>query len=138
MLLIPRKPKFQKQQKGKKFNKINKLLTLKFCKKGSFYLKVMESGRLSSKQLETLYNSLNKYLKKAGKIFLKVFPHTPLTEKPIEVRMGKGKGSVSYWIAKIKAGSIICEIVSSFPALAIKALVYAQHKLPLKTKICNL
>jgi large subunit ribosomal protein L16 len=138
MLLIPRDPLYKKQQKGRPVNKINKVLTINYLKKGSFYLKVIESGRITSKQLETLYQSLNKYLKKSGKIILKVFPHTPLTKKPIEVRMGKGKGNVSVWVAKVKAGSIICEVISKFDSTALKALIYAKQKLPLKTKICNL
>lgn len=138
MILSPRNPKYLKQQKGKSFNKINKNLTLKIFKKGSFYLKVIEAGRITAKQLETFYQAVNKYVKKTGKIILKVFPQTSLSKKPIEVRMGKGKGNVSLWVAKIKAGSIICEIISNFTANTIKALIYAKQKLPLKTKICNL
>ena len=138
MILIPRNTNYAKQQKGKLFNKINKLLDLKILKKGSFYLKTVESGRLNSKQLETLFKTLTKYIKKSGKVLLKIFPQTPLTKKPIEVRMGKGKGNISHWIAKIKAGTIICEIISIFSSIALKALLYAKHKLPLKTKICNI
>lgn len=137
MILIPRKVLYKKQQKGKKINKINKNLTLTFFKKNSFYLKVIEAGNITSKQLETLYQSLNKYIKKSGKIILKIFPQTPLTKKPIEIRMGKGKGNVAYWVAKIKAGSIICEIISNFTSVVLKALLYAKQKLPLKTKICK-
>ncbi len=138
MIFIPRDSLHKKQQKGRPINKINKVLTINYLKKGSFYLKVIESGRISSKQLETLYQSINKYLKKSGKIILKIFPQTPLTKKPIEVRMGKGKGNVAVWVAKVKAGSIICEVVSKFNSTAIKSLIYAKQKLPLKTKICNL
>lgn len=138
MILIPRNTTYKKYQKGKAFNRINKILDLKILKQGSFYLKVTESGRINSKQLETLYQSLNKYIKKSGKILLKIFPHIPLTKKPIEVRMGKGKGNVAYWVAKIKAGSIICEVISKFTSITLKALVYAKHKLPLKTKICSI
>ena len=137
MILLPRKINYKKQQKGKAINKINKTLNISILKQGSFYLRVTESGRITSKQLETLYQSINKYIKKTGKIVLKVFPHTPITKKPIEVRMGKGKGNVSLWVAKIKAGTIICEVISKFTSNTIKALVYAKQKLPLKTKICN-
>ena len=137
MIFKPKKTSFTKYQKGKAKNIINNYLTLKFFKKKSFYLKSTESGKISSKQLETLYQSLNKIIKKTGKIVLKVFPQIPLTKKPIEVRMGKGKGNVADWIAKIKAGSIICEIFSNFSSITLKALIYAKRKLPLKTKICH-
>jgi len=137
MILAPRNPKHSKQQKGKTFNKINKPFTLDFLKSGSFSLRVLEPGRISAKQLETFYQAVNKYVKKTGKVVLKVFPQTPLSKKPIEVRMGKGKGNVSLWVAKIKAGSIICEVISEFSKNTIKALLYAKQKLPLKTKICN-
>lgn len=138
MILAPRNPKYLKQQKGKSFNKINKALDLQIFKTGSFYLKVVEAGRITAKQLETFYQAVNKYVKKTGKVILKIFPQTSLSKKPIEVRMGKGKGSVALWVTKVKAGSIICEVISNFSANTIKALVYAQQKLPLKTKICNL
>jgi len=137
MILIPQNTKYSKQQKGKTFNKINKYLTISILKKGSFYLTVLEAGRISSKQLETFYNAVNKYIKKTGKIVLKIFPQTPLSKKPIEVRMGKGKGNVSLWVTKVKAGSVICEVISHFSSHTIKALSYAKQKLPLKTKICN-
>jgi len=137
MILSPRNTKYSKQQKGKTFNKINKVLTLSILKKGSFYLKVTEAGRITAKQLETFYQAVNKYVKKTGKILLKIFPQTPISKKPIEVRMGKGKGSVSLWVAKVKAGSIVCEVISQFDTNTIKALNYAKQKLPLKTKICN-
>jgi len=137
MILSPRNTKYSKQQKGKTFNKINKYLTIDLVKTGAFYLRVLESGRISAKQLETFYQAVNKYVKKTGKIILNVFPQTPLSKKPIEVRMGKGKGSVAIWVAKIKSGSIICKVISQFAKNTIKALLYAKQKLPLKTKICN-
>ena len=137
MKFIPKNLKYAKQQKGKTYNKINKPLTIKFLKKGSIYLKSTESGRITSKQLETFYKTTSKYVKKTGKIILKIFPQTSLTKKPIEVRMGKGKGSVALWVAKVKSGSILCEIISQVPKLTILALTYAQQKLPIKTKICH-
>ena len=138
MITAPRFRQYKKQQKGRPVNKVNKVFTLEILKTGSFFLRTLESGRLNSKQLETLYYSLNKYIKKSGKIILKVFPHTPISKKPIEVRMGKGKGNVAFWVAKIKAGTILCEVISSFRSIALAALICAQQKLPLKTKICNL
>jgi large subunit ribosomal protein L16 len=137
MILMPRNIKYLKQQKGKMVNKVNSYLNVSILKSGSFYLRSLEFGKITAKQLETFYQSLNKYIKKTGKIILKVFPQTSLSKKPIEVRMGKGKGNVALWVTKIKAGTIICEIVSNYKSLTLKALFYAKQKLPLKTKICN-
>ncbi len=136
MIFTPRNTKFNKSQKGKRKNLLGKYKTLKMFKKHSYYLNTLESGQLSSKQLQTLYDSLNKYIKKSGKVFLKVFAHCPKTKKPLEVRMGKGKGSVAFWIAKVSTGTLLCEILTISPSLALKALIYAKKKLPIKTKIC--
>lgn len=137
MILMPRNIKYLKQQKGKMFNKINSYLNLTILKSGSFYLRSIEAGKITAKQLETFYQSLNKYIKKTGKIILKIFPQTSLSKKPIEVRMGKGKGNVALWVTKVKAGTVLCEIVSNYKSSTLKALIYAKHKLPIKTKICN-
>jgi large subunit ribosomal protein L16 len=135
MILIPKKVKYKKQQKGNSFNKLVKTTSLNSLNFGSFGLKSVTHGKLNSKQIESLYNCLNKTLKKQGKIILRIFPHTPVSNKPIEVRMGKGKGNVSYWISKIKAGTILLELETSLPFLAIKALKIIKKKLPFKTKI---
>jgi len=135
MLFIPKQQKYKKQQKGKAFNKINKNFSLNYLKQGSFALKSVEFGRINSKQIASMYNSVNKVIKKNGKVFLKIFAQTPVSKKPIEIRMGKGKGNVNHWIAKIKAGVILCEIETNKKKLAIKALQYAKLRLPLKTKI---
>ena len=133
MSLTPKKQKYKKQQKGRAFNKIGPVFTLNSLSFGSYGLKTLESGRISSKQLESLYQCLNKIIKKTGRVVLTVFPHTPISKKPIEVRMGKGKGNVDSWVAKIKAGRVICEIITNSKELAIKALHQAQLKLPIKT-----
>ena len=133
MLFIPTKQKYKKQQKGKAFNKIigcSPLLTY-----GQIGLKVLSSYRLNSKQLKTLYNGLKKKMKRKGKLIINVFPQTPITKKPIEVRMGKGKGNVSYWVSKIKSGALLCEISTSHLVYAKKVLNYARFRLPIKTKI---
>ena len=136
-MYFPRQQKFKKQQKGKSFNRINgTILGLNNLKFGTLGLKVIEPIRLNSKQLETIYQSINKIIKKNGRVIIKYFPQTPITKKPIEVRMGKGKGNVDFWVAKIKSGSILCEIETSFKTLALKALTQAKIKLPVKTKIC--
>jgi len=89
MIFTPRNTKFNKSQKGKRKNLLGKYKTLKMFKKHSYYLNTLESGQLSSKQLQTLYDSLNKYIKKSGKVFLKVFAHCPKTKKAIRSKNGK-------------------------------------------------
>jgi len=135
MTLQPSKFKYKKQQKGRKFNKIKNVLTFNTIKINSYVLIASEFGRISSKQIISLHQSINKIIKKAGRIRLLIFPHIPVTKKPIEVRMGKGKGNVHFWISKVKAGSILCEIETNFPVLALKALRQAKIRLPIKTKI---
>ena len=132
-MFIPKKFKFKKQQKGKSFKKI--FSTPKIYNKHCIELKSLSFGKLSSNQLKALKQSVNKIIKKRGRIIFKVFPQTPITKKPTEVRMGKGKGSFSHWIAKIKPGTTLCFIESEFSLLAFKALNYAKIRLPIRTKI---
>jgi len=96
MLIIPRNSKFKKQQKRKAFNRISKNTNLFELNFGSVGLKALEHGQLNSKQISTLFQTINKVIKKKGKLKINVFPHLPVTSKPIEVRMGKGKGNVDF------------------------------------------
>jgi len=137
-MFLPRSYKFKKQQKGKSFNKIVQTQSSKYLTFGSYSLKALESGRVSSKQLESVYQAINKVIKKSGRVVMRSFSHTPVTKKPIEVRMGKGKGNVDRWVSKVTAGSLICEIECNSYSLVRKALYLAQIRLPLKTKICTL
>jgi large subunit ribosomal protein L16 len=136
MLSFPRRSKFKKQQKGKSFNRINStstdLYSLKF---GSVGLKALNSGRLSSKQIESVRQAISKVIKKQGRLKINIFPDTPISKKPIEVRMGKGKGAVDHWIFKVKAGFVLYEIETAFTSLAVKALESGQIRLPIKTRI---
>jgi large subunit ribosomal protein L16 len=136
MLSFPRRSKFKKQQKGKSFNRINStstdLYSLKF---GSVGLKALNSGRLSSKQIESVRQAISKVIKKQGRLKINIFPDTPISKKPIEVRMGKGKGAVDHWIFKVKAGFVLYEIETAFISLAVKALESGQIRLPIKTRI---
>ena len=132
-MFIPKNFKFRKQQKGKKFTKVlsNCLNQQTNCVR----LKTLGFGRLTSNQLKALKQSINKIIKKRGRVVFKIFPQTPITKKPIEVRMGKGKGAFSHWIAKVQPGTTICYIESEFLLLTRKALEYAKNRLPIKTKI---
>ena len=102
---------------------------------GTIALKSTEHGKLNSKQIQTLVQLINKKLKKKGKIKLNIFPNTPVTKKPTEARMGKGKGNVDFWIYKIRPGIFVCEIETHFISLAKKVLRLVQIRLPIKTKI---
>ena len=135
MTFIPKKSKFKKHQKGKSFQRINNNVNFNKFKTGSIGLKSLEFGRITSKQFESIKQSITKVIKKAGKLFINVFPQTAVSKKPLEIRMGKGKGAVDHWIFKVRPGILICEIESNFSSLAIKALKRAQIRIPIKTKI---
>jgi len=135
MLFVPKKSKFKRQQKGKAFNRIYKNIQSNQLFQGSIGLKSLDFGRITSKQLETIRQSINKVIKKSGTVFLNIFPNTPISKKPVEIRMGKGKGAVDHWIFKIKPGYVICEIATQNIPLALKAFRTAQFRFPLKTKI---
>lgn len=132
-MFTPRNQKFQKQQKGKSIKKV--LVSNKIFNFGSYSLRSVSFGRISSKEIEAMYNSINKIIKKTGRIVVSVHAHTPVSRKPIEVRMGKGKGAVSFFSSKIRSGMILCSIDCSNKALALSALKSAQLRLSIKTKI---
>jgi large subunit ribosomal protein L16 len=134
-MFIPKKFKFRKQQKGKLSNHINSvILPNKLCF-GSLGLKAMSFDRITSKQVETLRQSLNKSIRKTGRLIINFFPNQPISQKPLEVRMGKGKGNVSHWVFKIKPGFVLCEIITDQLKVAKKALITLKKKLSIKTKI---
>ena len=135
MLFIPKKLKFKKEQKGIAFNKIKSKIEFMRLKFGNIGLKTISSSRITSKQLVTIKQSIRKVLKKKGKLKINVFSSTPITQKAIGVRMGKGKGNVGGWVFKIKPGYILCEIATSSIPLAIKALNAAKIRLPIFTKL---
>lgn len=136
MLLSPRNFKYRKQQKGKSINRISvKSKDTRSLIFGSLGLKSIEPGRLTAKQMQSVRQVINKKIKKIGRLKINVFPHTPISKKPVEVRMGKGKGNVDHYIFKVRAGIILYEIETSFTVLATRALQLAQRRLPFKTKI---
>jgi len=139
MKFIPNLKKFKKQQKGKNLKNIyktNNFTNLYLSK--TFIFKSLKPFTLTFIQLQAFYKACKKVLKKSGKIILKVFTHTPITKKPLEVRMGKGKGSIFSWIAKIKAGTTICEVKAGNILLVEKVFNYSKIKLPFKIKLCHL
>lgn len=132
MFLQPKKTKYKKIKKGKQLKFNFKGNNLKF---GMIGLKSTESGLITARQLESARQAINRKLKRKGKIWIRVFPSLPVTSKPTEVRMGKGKGNVSHWSARVAPGSMIFEIINENFYDSIRALKSGNTKLPIKTKI---
>jgi len=132
MFLQPKKRKYKKAHKGRLKHLNFKSYRIRL---GSTALQAIESGFVSAKQIESARQSINRKIKRKGKIWINIFPNLPITKKPTEVRMGKGKGSVSHWSAKVKAGSILFELAGVTLKKAVLALSTGGAKLPLKTKI---
>jgi len=132
MLLQPRKTKYRKQQKGRVRGKASRGYTLEF---GEYGLKVLEGGWLTAQQLEAGRIAIVRTAKRGAKIWIRVFPDKPITKKPAETRMGKGKGPVEGWVAVVKRGKIIYEISGVPEDVAREALRLAASKLPFKCKI---
>jgi large subunit ribosomal protein L16 len=134
MKLQPKKTKFTKSHKGKAINRITSKNTYSQISNGTIALKTLVGYRLTGKQMEVLYITLNKFLKKAGRINITIFPQTPVSKKPNEIRMGKGKGAINHWVCRILPGTIICEIETGNFKKAVKAITYAKFRLPIKIK----
>lgn len=134
MKLQPKKCKFNKSFKGKAINRIIANNSYDQLQNGTIALKALMSYRLTGKQIEILYITLNKFLKKAGNIYINIFPQTPVSKKPNEIRMGKGKGAVDHWVCRLTSGTTICEIETNNFKKAFKAIAYAKFRLPIKIK----
>ncbi|MBI3534024.1 MAG: 50S ribosomal protein L16 [Deltaproteobacteria bacterium] len=130
-MLSPKKVKYRKQQKGRMRGKATRGNTLFF---GNYGLQATECGRITSKQLEAARVAMTRYVKRGGKIWIRIFPDKPLTKKPAETRMGSGKGNVEAWCAVIKPGRLIFEMSDITQAEAFEALRLADHKLPIQCK----
>jgi large subunit ribosomal protein L16 len=135
MMFIPKQTKYKKQQKGKNFNRITNVYNIDKFNLGSISLKSIDSGRLNSKQIASMRQAIQKIIKKSGRLIVNIFPATPISKKPVEVRMGKGKGNVDHWVFKVTSGIVLCEIETSNPVIGFKAMQAAQFRLPIKTKI---
>ena len=131
-MLMPKRTKYRKMMKGRNRGKSAKANTLAF---GSIGFKAIEAGRIDSRQIEAARIAMTRHIKRTGKIWIRVFPDKPLTAKPLETRMGKGKGAVDKWVMNIKPGRIIFEMAGVPEEIAREALTLALHKLPFKCKI---
>ena len=130
-MLMPKKVKFRKQQKGKRRGKAWRGSSLSF---GEYGLKVMECGYITDRQIEASRIAMTRFIKRGGKIWLRLFPDKPITKKPAEVRMGSGKGALDHWVAVVRPGKILFEMEGVAPEMAAEAMRLASHKLPLRTK----
>jgi large subunit ribosomal protein L16 len=136
-MLVPKKTKFKKQQKGKSFRKVKPVSGIHRLHFGSLGLKSVSTGILSSKQIEVMGQFIRKSVKKFGRVTINLVSDTPVTRKPNEVRMGKGKGNVNHWVCKVQIGTTLCEIETSMVPIGLKALRSVQYRLPFKTRIFN-
>lgn len=130
-MLQPKRTKFRKKQKGRIKGVAGRGFTLAF---GAFGLKSLEPGFITSRQIEAARISVTRYLKREGQVWIRIFPDKPITKKPAEVRMGKGKGAPEYWVAVVKPGTIMFEIGGVDQEFAQEAMRLGAQKLPVKTK----
>ena len=130
-MLAPRKVKFRKTQKGRMRGMAN---TGDYVSFGSYGLKALEPGWITSRQIEAARITISRKVRKVGRMWIRIFPDKPITKKPAETRMGKGKGSPEYWVAVVKPGRILFEVEGVDRLGAEEAFHNASHKLPIKTK----
>jgi large subunit ribosomal protein L16 len=129
-MLQPKRTKFRKQFKGRNTGLAQRGSKVSF---GEYALKAVGRGRLTARQIEAARRALTRHLKRGGKVWIRVFPDKPITQKPLEVRMGKGKGSVEYWVAQIQPGKVLYEVEGVPEVLAREAFALAAAKLSVPT-----
>ena len=131
MPVMPKRTKYRKMQKGRNRGKATRGNVVN---EGEFGLQTLEAGLITANQIEAARIAMPRYIKRGGKVWIKIFPNKPISKKPAETRMGKGKGAVEYWVAPVKPGRILFEIAEVSEEVAREALRLASHKLPVKTK----
>lgn len=130
-MLSPRRTKFRKQQRGRMEGVATRGSNLSF---GDFGLQALEPAWITSRQIEASRRAMTRYIRRGGKIWIRIFPDKPVTMRPAETRMGSGKGSPEYWVAVVKPGRILFEIQGVSEEIAREAMRLASHKMPIKTK----
>ncbi len=133
-MLQPKKTKFRKAFKGRIHGKAKGGTELNF---GAFGLKAVEPGRITARQIEAARRAISRHMKRAGRVWIRVFPDVPVSKKPTEVRMGKGKGSPEFWIARVKPGRIMFEIEGVSETIAREAFDRAAAKLSIQTRLVS-
>lgn len=131
-ILIPKKTPHRKVRKGKNTGTAFRCNTVAF---GEYGLVSLQNERVTSRQIEAARQAITRYIKRGGKTWIRIFPHTPVSKKPLDVKMGSGKGEPQYYVAKVKPGTVMFEIAEVTEEQAKEALRLAGHKLPVRTKI---
>ncbi len=130
-MLMPSKVKYRKQQRGRRRGKATRGATVAF---GEFGLRALEAGWITARQIEASRIAITRFVKRGGKIWIRIFPDKPITKKPAETRMGKGKGAPEAWVAVVKPGRVLFEMEGVEEAVAREAMRLAGHKLPIRTR----
>ncbi len=130
-MLSPRRTKFRKQQRGRMRGLAKRGSTINF---GEFALQAIEPSWITARQIEAARRAMNRYIRRGGKIWIRIFPDKPVTQRPAETRMGSGKGSPEFWVAVVKPGRIMFEVGGVTEEVAREAMRLASQKLPIKTK----
>lgn len=130
-MLMPKRTKYRKVQKGRNRGLAQAGNKVSF---GEFGLKALERGRITSRQIEAARRAMTRHVRRGAKIWIRIFPDKPITQKPLEVRMGKGKGSVEYWVAEVQPGRVMFEMQGVDESVARRAFELAAAKLPVKTQ----
>ena len=133
-MLMPKRTKYRKQQKGRRTGLAHRGSDVSF---GEYGLQTLDAAWLTARQIEAARMAIQRATKRAGKLFIRVFPDKPLTKKPLETRMGKGKGAVEVWVAVVKPGRVLYELSGISPELAKEAFALAAAKLPVKTRVMD-
>ena len=131
-ILVPKKVPHRKVRKGKNTGVATRCNTVAF---GDFGLMSLDNERVTSRQIEAARQAITRYIKRGGKTWIRIFPHTPVSKKPLDVKMGSGKGEPQFYVAKVKAGTVMFEIAEVTEEQAREALRLASHKLPVRCKI---
>ena len=131
-LLVPKKTPHRKVRKGKNRGIASRCNTVAF---GEWGILSLDNERITSRQIEAARQAINRYVKRGGKIWIRIFPQTPVTKKPLDVKMGSGKGEPQFFVAKVKAGTVMFEIADVTEEQAREAFRLAGHKLPVRTKV---
>jgi len=131
MPVMPKRTKYRKMQKGRNRGRATRGNVVN---EGEYGLQTVEAGLITANQIEAARIAMTRYIKRGGKVWIKIFPNKPISKKPAETRMGKGKGAVEYWVAPVKPGRILFEMDGVSEEIAKEAFRLASHKLPVKTK----
>ena len=132
MPLMPKRTKYRKMQKGRNRGYVTRGNVVN---EGEYGLQALEAGLITANQIESARIAMTRYIKRGGKVWIKIFPDKPVTKKPAETRMGKGKGNPEYWVAVVKPGRIMFELQFEDRATAVRALELAAQKLPIKSRV---